>query len=228
MSKRIFDIVVASIGLLLLSPLMAAVAIWIKLDSPGPVFRHKRRRGRGDIPFDLLGFRIETNRNEARLPRPLNALIKFIGRQLLECKAEKLPQLMNVLRGDMSLVGPRPELLDADSEYDRNERRILTLRPGMTDWASLWICDERGILAGAPDPTAAYERVIHRHKIELQIYYLDSHTIWSDLRIIVASLIRVIYPRWMPSELRNYPTFAELRAEVVRLIATEQIYRRAA
>jgi lipopolysaccharide/colanic/teichoic acid biosynthesis glycosyltransferase len=231
MSKRIFDIVVASIGLLLLSPVMLAVAFWIKRDSPGPVFYRGRRAGRGGIPFFMLKFRsmvIDADRIGGPTTAGNDARITPSGRFVRRYKLDELPQLINVLRGDMSLVGPRPEVVDKVEAYSWRERRILALRPGITDWASIWNSDEGGVLAGAPDADDAYERVIRPGKLKLQLYYLESRSFLADLKIIAATLVRIVYKHWTPAELRGYPTFAELRGDVARLVATEQIYRRAA
>lgn len=231
MAKRMFDIIAASIGLLLLSPVMAAVAIWIKRDSTGPVFYQGRRAGRGGIPFYMLKFRsMVTDADQIGGPTTAgnDTRITPSGRFVRKYKLDELPQLINVVRGEMSLVGPRPEVVDKVEAYNWHERRILTLRPGITDWASIWNSDEGGVLAGAPDADDAYERVIRPGKIQLQLYYLKTRTFWADLKIIAATMIRIFYKDWTPAEIREYPTFSELRADVARLIATEQIYRRAA
>lgn len=231
MSKRIFDMIAAALGLLLFSPLLLLVAIWIKRDSPGPVFYRGRRAGRGGIPFAMLKFRSMVT-DADRMGGPTTAgndsRITPSGRFVRKYKVDELPQLINVLRGEMSLVGPRPEVVHKVDAYSWQERRILALRPGITDWASIWNSDEGGVLAGAPDADNAYERVIRPGKLQLQLYYLETRTFWGDLKIIAATVIRIFYKSWTPTEIRDYPTFAELRADVARLVATEQIYRRAA
>lgn len=230
MLKRVFDIMAASI-VLLFSPVMIAIALWIQRDSPGPVFYRGRRAGRGGIPFQMLKFRSMVL-NADRLGGPTTAgndvRITPSGLFVRKYKLDELPQLINVLRGEMSLVGPRPEIVEKVDAYSRNEKRILALRPGITDWASIWNSDEGGVLAGAPDPDEAYERVIRPGKLRLQLYYLDTHNFWVDLKIIAATIIRIFHKRYTPAEIRNYPTFIDLRADVARLVATEQIYRRAA
>lgn len=231
MAKRVFDIVAASLGLLLLSPVMLVVAVWIKRDSPGPVFYRGRRSGRGGIPFEMLKFRsmvIGADRLGGPTTAGNDSRITPSGKFVRKYKLDELPQLINVFRGDMSLVGPRPEIVEKVEQYNWHERRILVLRPGITDWASIWNSDEGGVLAGAPDPDDAYERVIRPDKLNLQIYYLQTRTFWTDLKIIAATLTRVFYKGYTPAEIRNYPSFSELRANVARLVATEQIYRRAA
>lgn len=231
MAKRLFDIVAASFGLVVFAPVLIAVAIWIKCDSPGPVFYRGRRAGRGGIPFYMLKFRSMVTGAD-RLGGPTtaggDARITRSGRFVRKYKLDELPQLMNVLRGEMSLVGPRPEVVDKVEAYSGQERRILALRPGITDWASIWNSDEGGVLAGAPDADQAYERVIRPGKLKLQLYYLENRSFLADMKIIAATLLRIVYKGWTPAEIRNYPTFTELRADVARLVATEQIHRRAA
>ena len=231
MAKRLFDVIAASIGLLIFSPVMIAVAIWIKRDSPGPVFYRGRRAGRGGIPFEMLKFRSMVT-NADRIGGPTtsgnDARITPSGQFVRKYKLDELPQLINVLRGEMSLVGPRPEVVDKVDAYNWHEKRVLALRPGITDWASIWNSDEGGVLAGAPDADDAYERVIRPGKLKLQLYYLETRTFWVDLKIIAATVIRIFRKHYTPREIRDYPTFAELRADVARLVATEQIYRRAA
>ena len=230
-SKRLFDVLAASTGLVLLSPVMLAVAIWIKRDSPGPVFYRGRRAGRGGIPFYMLKFRsmvTDADRIGGPTTAGNDARITTSGRFVRKYKLDELPQLINVLKGDMSLVGPRPEVVDKVEAYNWHERRVLALRPGITDWASIWNSDEGGVLAGAPDADDAYERVIRPDKLRLQLRYLESRTFWVDIKIIAATLIRIVHKNWTPAELRDFPTFAELRANVARLVATEQIHRRAA
>ena len=231
MAKRAFDIVAAGVGLLLFSPVMIMVAIWIKRDSPGPVFYRGRRAGRGGMPFSMLKFRSMVT-DADRMGGPTTAgndsRITPSGRFVRKYKLDELPQLINVLKGEMSLVGPRPEVVDKVEAYNWHEQRVLVLRPGITDWASIWNSDEGGVLAGAPDADDAYERVIRPGKIALQLHYLETRSFWVDLKIIAATIVRIFNKNYTPGEIRDYPSFAELRADVARLVATEQIYRRAA
>jgi lipopolysaccharide/colanic/teichoic acid biosynthesis glycosyltransferase len=134
---------------------------------------------------------------------------------------DELSQLINVLRGDMSLVGPRPEVMEKVECFDAEARKTLEVRPGITDWASIWNSDEGGVLAGAPDPDQAYEKVIFPTKLKLQLVYLQTRSFFGDLKIIIYTGLRVVRKNWTPRELRGYPTFAELRAEVEKLIAQQ-------
>lgn len=220
MIKRLFDITVAGCALALFSPVMLLVAVWIKRDSPGPVFYRGRRSGRGGVPFYMLKFRsmvVDADRLGGPTTAGTDSRITSSGRFVRQYKLDELPQLINVLLGEMSLVGPRPEIVEKVDAYSANEKRILELRPGITDWASIWNSDEGGVLAGVADADAAYEQVIRPGKIKLQLYYLETHSLWSDMKILASTVIRIFYKRYIPREIDEYPDFGELRAEVLRL-----------
>ena len=226
MLKRSLDIFASALGLLLFSPVLIAVALWIKLDSPGPVFYRGRRAGRGGKPFGIFKFRSmvvdadriggpSTSGNDPRVTRS--------GRFIRRSKLDELTQLINVLLGQMSLVGPRPEIVDKVEQYTPEEKQVLKLRPGITDWASIWNADEGGLLEGTADPDEAYERILRPTKIKLQLYYCQTRTLFSDIKIIFYTIWKISRKRWNPRELRDYPTFDQLRAEVEKFIAeTEQ------
>jgi lipopolysaccharide/colanic/teichoic acid biosynthesis glycosyltransferase len=222
MAKRLFDVVASLFGLIVFSPILLAIAAWIKLDSPGPVFYRGRRAGRHGRPFGIFKFRSmvagadkvggpSTSGDDGRVTRS--------GRFIRRFKLDELSQLLNVLAGDMSLVGPRPEVVDKVDRYSPEEKQILALRPGITDWASIWNCDEGGLLEGTPDADEAYEIFLRPTKLELQLHYCRTRTFWSDAKIILYTVIKVIRKRWVPRELRGYPTFDELRFEVEEFIA---------
>jgi len=225
MLKRTFDILASATGLIVLSPLFLAIAVWIKLDSRGPVFYRGKRAGRGGNPFELFKFRSmvagadkiggpTTSGDDLRATRS--------GRFIRRFKLDELPQLINVLRGEMSLVGPRPEVVDKVARFDGVARRALDVRPGMTDWASIWNSDEGGVLAGAPDPDAAYERVLYPHKLRLQLYYLETRSFLTDLKIVFYTVMKIFRRRWVPKPLRKFPAFEELRAQVQRWVAEHE------
>lgn len=218
--KRLIDFMAAAGGLLVLSPVLIATAVWIKLDSAGPVFYRGRRGGLGGRPFDMLKFRsMVTNADKIGGPTTsgddprMTASGKFVRRW----KIDELPQLINVLRGEMSLVGPRPEVVHKVELYTPEEQRVLGLRPGITDWASIWNADEGGVLAGAADADGAYETVIRPWKMKLQLAYADQRSIAMDFRILACTLLRIAGKRIAPPELEGYPTFDQLRAEVLAL-----------
>jgi len=224
MLKRAFDILASGAGLLALSPLLLAVALWIKWDSAGPVFYRGKRAGRHGKPFYIFKFRsMVTNADQIGGPSTADGDTRITrsGHFIRRYKLDELPQLVSVLTGDMSLVGPRPEVYQKAEQFSEEERSTLELRPGITDWASIWNSDEGAVLAGAPDPDEAYEMVLKPTKLELQLYYLRTHSLWGDVRVIMCTLLRLLRRNGLPAELRDYPTFAELRCEVEEMIAGE-------
>jgi lipopolysaccharide/colanic/teichoic acid biosynthesis glycosyltransferase len=135
------------------------------------------------------------------------------GRFIRKCKLDEISQLINVVRGEMSLVGPRPEVVWKVEKYSQEEKITLELRPGITDWASIWNSDEGGVLADAHDPDAVYEEVIRPIKMKLQLYYYETRSFFGDLKLIFYTFYRLINKNWIPEELLEYPTFDELRIE---------------
>jgi lipopolysaccharide/colanic/teichoic acid biosynthesis glycosyltransferase len=190
MGKRLFDLVVASFALLLLSPLLLAVALWIRLDSPGPALFRQERVGRHGRPFRIHKFR--TMRAAAPgllLTVGQDARITRAGRWLRSRRLDELPQLIDVLKGDMSLVGPRPEVPRYVAHYPAALREaVLAVRPGITDPASLAHLDEGALLAHAADPERAYVEQVLPAKLAQQVAYARSATLASDLRILLRTL----------------------------------------
>lgn len=206
--KRLFDVIASTIALVVFSPLLIAVAIWVKLDSPGPVFYRGQRSGKGNKPFGIFKFRSmvmnadkvggsSTSGEDPRVTRS--------GRFIRRYKIDELSQLLNVLAGDMSLVGPRPEVLSYTNTYKGELLEIFTIRPGITDWASIWNADEGGVLAGAKDPDRAYEILIQPTKLQLQLRYVRSRSFWADLKIIFYTVWRLANPGFYPKELHDVP-----------------------
>jgi len=221
MVKRLFDITCSVLGLVLLSPLLVLIAMWIKRDSPGPVFYRGLRGGRNGKPFRIFKFRSMVQ-DADRIGRPSTSgddmRMTRSGRFIRAFKLDELSQLINVSCGDMSLVGPRPEIISKVEKYTDEEKRTLQLRPGITDWASIWNSDEGGILEGAIDADAVYEEIIRPRKMELQLYYLRNRSFVSDIKIICCTLVRIVNKKWTPKELRGYPTYSQLRAESLEVI----------
>jgi lipopolysaccharide/colanic/teichoic acid biosynthesis glycosyltransferase len=208
MIKRAFDLIASLLGLALLSPILVAVAIWVKLDSPGPVFYRGSRAGKGNHPFGIFKFRSmvmnaaslggsSTSGDDPRVTRS--------GRFIRRYKIDELSQLLNVVAGDMSIVGPRPEVLSYTSKYTGELLEILSIRPGITDWASIWNSDEGGVLAGARDPDRAFELLIQPTKLQLQLRYVRTRSMISDLKIIFFTLRRIVDKQFCPSELSDVP-----------------------
>jgi lipopolysaccharide/colanic/teichoic acid biosynthesis glycosyltransferase len=199
MIKRLFDILASSVALVALSPLFLVVAVLIRIGSPGPAFFRQKRVGLGFEPFWILKFRTmvpdaaaqgSITWGGARDPR-----ITRIGRVLRSSKLDELPQLVNVLKGEMSLVGPRPEVPEYVEMFREDYREILTARPGITDFASLEFCDEAAVLARAAVPEEAYVKEILPEKIRLSRRYVQSASFRVDLEVIGRTLWSIIHRR---------------------------------
>jgi len=191
MLKRIFDIIVSFAALVVLLPLFAVIAILIKLDSPGPVFFRGIRIGRHGKPFRIYKFRTMVANAEnlggpstkADDPR-LTKMGKFIRRYNLD----ELPQFINVLKGEMSIVGPRPEVPQYVKLFTEEEKAILSVRPGITDWACIQNPDEGAVLAGTEDPEKVYLEKIWPEKHRLALEYVKNHSLRIDFKIMLMTL----------------------------------------
>ncbi|HEX6908409.1 MAG TPA: sugar transferase [Terriglobales bacterium] len=187
MSKRLFDMVLAAIGVVMFSPILAVIAILIKLEDRASVFYRGLRIGRQGKPFRVYKFRTMVV-NAEKIGGPSTSdddpRITRIGKHLRKYKLDELPQLFNVLKGDMSFVGPRPEVKSEVDLYTPQERELLTVRPGITDYASIEFHDEGAILKGSADPHEAYRLLIRPRKIELGLQYVREHSLLTDLRIL--------------------------------------------
>jgi len=196
MTKRLFDILFASLALLLLAPVLLAVALWVRLDSPGPVFFRQQRVGRGGRPFCICKFR--TMRPDAESTGPQitvghDARITRAGAWLRRSKVDELPQFLNVLYGDMSVVGPRPEVPRYVAQYPADVRQtVLSMRPGITDLASIAFRDESEVLARSGDPERTYVEQILPTKLRYAQQYVHTHSLWMDLQIIAWTVLAVL------------------------------------
>jgi lipopolysaccharide/colanic/teichoic acid biosynthesis glycosyltransferase len=188
------DVVGSGAGLLALSPVLAAAAIAIRASSPGPVLFRQTRVGRGGRRFEILKFRsMVTGASGPSVTAGGDTRVTGVGRALRRTKLDELPQLWNVLVGHMSLVGPRPEVPRFVERFPEDYARILTVRPGITDFAALEYRDEESVLAGAPDPEAAYVRELLPAKIALYHRYLARMSLATDVALVlrtIASLVR--------------------------------------
>ena len=194
MAKRTLDLVAAAIGLLVLAPLFAVIAVVIRRDSPGPVFFRQERVGRGGSPFQIFKFRTmrtDAERQGGQLTVGADPRVTGVGRVLRKYKLDELPQLINVVLGDMSLVGPRPEVPRYVALYDERQRRVLDVRPGITDPASIAYREENALLAAAVDPEATYVREVMPAKLEMNLDYLDRRSLLTDLGIIFDTLAKL-------------------------------------
>ena len=197
MAKRLFDIVVAALALVLLSPLLAAVAVIVRFDSPGPVFFRQERVGRHGVPFRIHKFRtMKHGAGGLALTVGADTRITRSGRWLRRTRIDELPQLIDVLQGTMSLVGPRPEVPRYVAFYPPALReRALSVRPGITDPVSLEFIDEGERLARAADPEREYVEVILPLKLQRAADYAERATLWSDLGVIARTLGRLAAQR---------------------------------
>ena len=193
MLKRLVDILLSSVALIILSPLFAVVAILTKLDSPGPVFYRGVRIGKYGRPFRIYKFRTMVA-NAEKIGGPSTAAddprLTKIGRKFIKrFNLDELPQFINVLKGEMSIVGPRPEVPEVINLLPADERNILlSVRPGITDWATLWIRDEAERLKGSPEPHQKYLKEIWPTKRKLALKYVRNHSLWTDFKIMFKTL----------------------------------------
>lgn len=194
--KRLFDLVAAGIGLVLLAPVMAIIGVLVRKDSEGPALFRQERVGREGRPFRLLKFRsmasvpetggpLITARGDSRITR--------IGAKLRATKLDELPQLINVVRGEMSIVGPRPELAKYVAMWSEHDRRIiLSIRPGITDPATLKLRYEEELLGQQLDPERYYEDVLLPLKAAAYVDYAQSRTLFGDLCLVVRTLMATV------------------------------------
>lgn len=193
MAKRLFDIALSLLALALLCPLLLAVALWVRLDSPGPVLFRQQRVGRGGRLFAILKFRtMQVNAEAAGLQITVgqDPRITRTGRWLRRSKLDELPQLLNVLRGEMSMVGPRPEVPRYVALYPADQRAtVLSVRPGITDLASLAFRDESTLLARSADPERTYVEEILPIKLCHACDYVARRSLWLDLRILARTAL---------------------------------------
>lgn len=190
MGKRLFDLLGALLALLLLSPLLLGVALWIKLDSPGPVFYRQERVGRFGVPFFIHKFR-SMHAGAMGLPITVgeDPRITRAGRVLRRTRLDELPQFIDVLMGHMSLVGPRPEVPRYVALYPAGLReRALAVRPGLTDPASLAYIDEAALLAAAADPEREYVERILPAKLKAAVDYAQTASLASDLALLARTV----------------------------------------
>ena len=196
--KRLFDILASGCGLLVLSPIFIIVAIWIKLDSPGPVFYRQTRVGRHNKDCRIFKFR------SMRVGSDKGSLVTIGGRDprvtrsgyfIRKFKIDELPQLINVFTGDMSLVGPRPEVRHYVNYWTPEQMRVLDVRPGITDPASIRFRNENELLEKAQDPERYYIDVIMQEKIKLYLEYVEKSSFWYDIKLIFQTFKVIITER---------------------------------
>lgn len=193
-TKRAMDIGIASFGLLLTSPIVIASAIAVRLDSRGPVLFKSPRVGLGRKPFNLYKLRTMRFDDSGSGPQVTTGgdeRITRVGRILRKTKIDELPQLINVLKGEVSLVGPRPEVPKYVELYPREYDRILSVKPGLSDRATLEFVGEEEILADSDDPEKTYIEEIMPRKLDHYLRYVDNHSLVEDLEVVVMTVCRI-------------------------------------
>lgn len=194
-SKRVFDVVFATIGLILLSPIFIVISVLILIDSKGGIFYRQIRVGKNMQDFNLYKFRTMFVH-----PQDQNLLtignhdrrITPVGEILRRYKLDELPQLLNILRGNMSFVGPRPEVRKYVNLYDEEQMKVLSVKPGITDWASLEFCNENELLEKVPDPEKYYIEQIIPAKINQNMRYINDHNLVGDFKIIWLTINKIM------------------------------------
>ncbi len=217
---RSFDLVASLLGLVILSPVMFLVAVLVKLSSPGPVFYGQTRVGRAGRPFTLWKYRSMrpgADRLGSSVTAGRDRRITAAGRWLRRAKLDELPQLWNVLKGEMSFVGPRPEVPEIVAGYTPDMRRILDVRPGITGNASLHLRHEEDLLDLALDPDRAYNEIFVPAKVNLAMEHVKRRSWVYDGWILVRTLWAVTFGRFMP--LGEHPVVARIREGINRLNA---------
>jgi lipopolysaccharide/colanic/teichoic acid biosynthesis glycosyltransferase len=205
--KRAFDFTIALIALVVVSPILVTLAIIIKLTSDGPVFYRGVRVGLHGKPFRIFKFRtmvINAEKLGGSATAEDDPRITPIGRFIRRNKLDEFPQFLNVLVGDMSLVGARPEVKKYVDMYTQEEKAILEIRPGITDWASIWNSNEAAVLEGSADPEKTYEELIRPTKLALQLFYARNHSLVVDIKILFHTAAKLVFEDWTPRELQPY------------------------
>lgn len=195
LSKRTFDIGFSVVGLIMLSPVLLAIAIIIKLEDGGPVFYRGLRVGYKGKEFRTFKFRtmvLDAERIGGPSTSDDDPRITKTGKFIRKYKLDELPQLIDVLRGKMSFVGPRPEVKQYVDMFTDEEKAILSVRPGITDWASVWNSDEGSILAGSADPEKTYMERIRPEKIRLQLKYVRERSFSNDIKILFLTIKTIV------------------------------------
>lgn len=193
--KRLFDIIASGLGLVCLSPLFAVLAVWIKCDSPGPVFYRQVRVGRGNKDFRIFKFRSmrpDSDRLGLITVGGRDPRVTRSGYYIRKYKLDEFPQLINVFLGDMSLVGPRPEVRKYVDMYTPEQMHVLDVRPGITSLASLRYRNENELLAQADDPDRCYVEKVMPDKLAIDLEYVPKANLLTDIRLIFATLASIV------------------------------------
>ena len=192
---RFFDFILSLVGLVVLAPIFIILAIWIKIDSKGPVFYKQVRVGQNGIDFGLFKFRsmvVDADKNGLITVGGRDPRITRSGYVIRKYKLDELPQLINVLLGDMSLVGPRPEVRKYVEFYTDEQQKVLSVKPGITDYASIEYMDENEILGKSSDPEKTYIEEIMSEKIKCNMKYIQNKSLVEYFKIIFLTILKII------------------------------------
>lgn len=193
--KRIFDIICSFFGILILLPIYLIISVFIFFDSKGGVFYFQKRVGKENADFSLFKFRTMATGSDKKGLLTVGAKdsrVTKVGYYLRKYKLDELPQLFNVLIGDMSLVGPRPEVRKYVDLYNDKQKQILNVRPGITDYASIEYFNENEVLAKSSNPEKTYIEEVMPHKIELNLKYIEKIGIATDIKIILKTISKIV------------------------------------
>lgn len=194
MLKRLFDILFSFFGLMLLSPFLLIIALIIKLTSKGPVFFKQERIGLNGKPFKLYKYRsmrVDAEKSGQLTVGGRDPRITGIGYFIRRFKIDEFPQFINILKGEMSFVGPRPEVRRYVELYNEEQRRVLEVRPGLTDYASIKYIDENEILGASDDPEKTYIEEVMPDKLKLNLKYIDEVGIVADIKLIFKTVFKI-------------------------------------
>ena len=192
---RFFDFILGLVGLVVLAPIFIVLAIWIKIDSKGPVFYKQVRVGRNGIDFGLFKFRsmvVDADKKGLITVGGRDPRITRSGYFIRKYKLDELPQLINVLVGDMSLVGPRPEVRKYVDLYTDEQQKVLSVKPGITDYASIEYMDENEILGKSSDPEKTYIEDIMPEKIKYNMKYINNKNLFEYFKIILLTVLKIV------------------------------------
>jgi len=224
--KRVFDIIFSTLVLFLMSPLFIIIAIIIKCSSRGSVLYRSQRIGKNGQPFTMYKFRSMVE-NADKLGRPNvsdnDSRVTRVGRFLRNTKLDEFPQMLNILKGDMSFIGPRPEVVELWDLYSPEERQPYELRPGLSDWASIAHYNQHILFTKAIDADELYREVLRPLKSKLQLLYMNNHSIFIDAKIIVWTLLKVVFktkalPKEIDSMVNNYACSMEVHEKMDRIL----------
>ena len=222
--KRLFDIVASLIGLIVFSPVMLVVAAIVKVTSPGPILFSQKRLTKGMREFNIYKFRSMVS-NELREKNTVqikgsSSEITPIGKFMRKTKIDELPQFWNILKGDMSFIGPRPELPRRLKYYDKRQKEIFSVRSGISSPASIVFSDEEYLMNQVQDPEKFYIQEIMPYKIELNLYYIEHKSFFYDIWLIIATLLKIVNKVKNEDVVKDKILFSE-KDEMIKKIGVE-------